>query len=1094
LLALVSSFISLAVSGQVGVDYTLTKPAKFENRVLASEKSNNGKKFKKSRHFIQNTITHYNYWFNANEKLNMVVARAKQQNRDDYTKLLPFYNYTLEVTVAQKKELDSVIYKCTMGILIHDTRNDWIDNLYLLIGKTYYYKKDFDSAYITFQFLNFAFAPKEKDGYDKPIGSNANVDEGGNANIVSTDEKRNMLQKMFSMPPSRNESLIWKIRTYIAKDQFAESASLIEVLAHDPQFPARLHPDLQEVRALWFYKQSIYDSAAFYLEKALPAAANREESARWEYLIAQLYERVNNTFEAKTFYERTVSHTYNPILEVYARLNAIRQNREGGDDFIKLNIAALVKMAHKDRYEPYKDIIYYAAAQMELERHNKPGAEAFLLQSIRSAGINSSSQRNRAFLQLANLCFEEKKYIAAKNYYDSLNIGALGPAAPAGTNGFNGPVGTVTSSTLSDVASLGDLSWLPDRKAGLAIVVAQLHVIARQDSLQRIALLPAAQRDALIKKMVRYLRRQQGLRDEESSDGQGSNVLNKNNTVPDLFQSQSGAAEWYFNNPSLKAKGYTDFHTNWGNRPNVDNWQVSALIRTQAATRPGEKGRPAQLDGGKAAGAPTAIDFKSLLNNLPLTPAKLAKSQDSVEKAFFALGSKGYQDGIADYLYAIDAYDSLLARFPESSLRPETLLNLYYCYKKIGDEANAARILALMQQKYPTSLYTAKAVNPDSVAQAAGALKVNATHQYEKIYTAFIEGQFDEALAEKKKADSLYGSKYWTPQLLYIESVYFIRTRQDPQAKSILSNIILKFPRTPMAEKAATMIDVLNRRRQIEDYLTHLEVTRVPEDSVVITPDKPAAPTQPRKLLVRNDSNMLVKEDTSQLARARIHLPTAAGAKGQNPIAPSVGIGKLKVDTASMNKITMTTGQLALLHQQIDSINAALKKASADSAQTALLRHRSDSIQTAMKQLQSDTAQLAAKIRSLNSVFTFNPVQPHSVLIVMDKVDPVYVSEARNAFNGYNTENYYSQSLTITNASLNDSLKLVVIGNFGDDNAALDYLQKVKALAPRQIVPWLPANKYTFVVISGPNLAQLLNNKDMTAYRKFLSAVYPGKF
>ena len=1072
LLALVSSFISLAVSGQVGVDYTLTKPAKYENRILASEKSNNGKKFKKSRHFIQNTITHYNYWFNANEKLNMVVARAKLQNRDDYTKLLPFYNYTLEATLAQKKELDSVIYKCTMGILIHDTRNDWIDNLYLLIGKTYYLKKDFDSAYITFQFLNYAFAPKEADGYDKPIGSNANGDEG-NADIVSTKEKRNLLQKAFSQPPSRNESLIWKIRTYIAKEQYGQSASLIEVLSHDPQFPTRLNPDLQEVRALWFYKQSIYDSAAFYLEKALPAAANREEVARWEYLIAQLYERVNNSFQAKTFYERTVSHTYNPVLEVYARLNAIRQNREGGDDFINRNIAALVKMAHKDRYESYRDIIYYTAAQMELERNNKPGAEAFLLQSIRSAGNNSNSQRNKAFLQLANLTFEEKKYRAAKNYYDSLNIGA------------------------NDMASFGDLSWLPDRKAGLAIIVTQLQIIARQDSLQRIALLPAAERDALIKKMVKYLRRQQGLHDEDNSDGAASNnVLNKNATVPDLFKTDAGNADWYFNNPSLKAKGYNDFRTKWGNRANTDNWQVSALAKAQLAARPGEKGRPEKLglDDGKPGGAAAgAIDFKSLLNNLPLTPEKLKKSQDSIEHALFTLG-KGYQEGIADYPSAITAYDSLLEKFPATLLQPEALLNLYYCYKKIGDEANAARILALLQKNYPGNPFTAKAVNPDSVAQAADALKVNATHQYEKIYIAFIEGRFDEALAEKKTADSLYGNKYWTPQLLYIESVYFIRTRQDPQAKSVLNSIIQKFPRTPMADKAATLLDVLGRRRQIEEYLTQLQVTRVPEDSIVITQDKPAVADAPRKLLVRNDSNMLVKEDTTQLARARVHLPTAAGAKGENPITPSAGIGKLKVDTASMNKITMTAGQLARLHQQMDSIAAAMKKASADSAATARLRQQSDSIEATMKKLQADTAQLAAKIRSLNSVFSFNPAQTHSVLIVMDKVDPVYVSEARNAFNGFNTENYYSQSLTASNASLSDSLKLLVIGSFSDDKAALDYLQKAKALAPRQIVPWLPANKYTFVVISGPNLDLLLNNKDMAAYRKFLAAVYPGKF
>ncbi|HEY4290934.1 MAG TPA: hypothetical protein VGN00_27725, partial [Puia sp.] len=424
LLSVFFAFIYLASSGQVGVDYTLVKPKKFENRTLASEKSNNGKKFKKSRRFIQNTITHYNYYFNANEKLKMILERAKSQFRDDYTRLLPFYNYTLEATLAQKRELDSIIYKCTAGILIHDTRNDWIDNLYLLIGKAYYLKKDFDSAYITLQFLNFAFAPKESDGYDKPIGSNANEEEGGNANIVSTIEKRNILQRALSLPPSRNDALIWTVRTYIAKEQFGEASALIEVLSHDPEFPARLVPNLNEVRALWFYKRSIYDSAAVYLEKALPAATTREEDARWEYLIAQLYERVGNSFEAKTFYERTITHTYDPILEIYARLNAIRQNKEGAADFIARNIQALARMAHRDKYESYRDIIYYTAAQMELERNNTPGAESFLLQSVHYATQTNSLQRNRSFLQLANLSFDEKKYRAARNYYDSLNIGS----------------------------------------------------------------------------------------------------------------------------------------------------------------------------------------------------------------------------------------------------------------------------------------------------------------------------------------------------------------------------------------------------------------------------------------------------------------------------------------------------------------------------------------------------------------------------------------------------------------------------------------------------------------------------------------------
>ncbi|HWK05537.1 MAG TPA: tetratricopeptide repeat protein, partial [Puia sp.] len=909
---------------------------------------------------------------------------------------------------------------------------------------------------------------KEEDGYDIPIGSNANADDGGSNNIVSTKEHRNILQKAFSMPPSRNEALIWKIRTYLAKDQFAEASGLIEILRRDPQFPARLQPSLQEVRALWFYKQNIYDSAAFYLERALPAAENNEEQARWEYLIAQLYERVNRSYEAKTFYEKTIRHTYDPVLEIYARLNSIRQNKEGGDDFIARNIQALVSMAKKDRYEYYRDIIYYTAAQMELERKNKPGAEAFLRLCIRASPINGT-QRNKAFLQLANLSFEDKKYKAAKNYYDSLNIIELG--------------------------SISDFSWLPDRKAALSIIVNQLQILERQDSLQHIAALPPDQRDAYVKKLARALRKQQGLREDDRSDSSyNSSFNNPNAPAPDLFNTGSGNADWYFNNASLKAKGYNDFKTKWGNRPNVDNWQLSSLVKQQQLTKSAEKSAMPDISNAKAGSltGPPKIDFKSLMDNLPLTPEKMKKLTDSVDNALYALG-KAYQEGISDYQSAITTYEDLLQKAPDFPKEEDILFNLYYCYTKTGDDANAQRILALLKKKYPNGRQTGRIINPDSAANAGNSLKISATHQYEKIYNSFIEGRFEEALAQKKMADSLYGDKYWTPQLLYIESVYYIRNREDQRAITTLANIPAKYPKTPMAVKATALIDVLKRRKQIEEYLTNLQVTRVPDDSIVIdatTTAKTNAEHGTR--LTRNDSNMLVKEDTSQLAKARIHLPASPAVQGHQPSPTLSGMDKLQVNTANLNTIKMDAEQMARLKRQVDSLEAAMRKAAADSVQMALLRHQSDSIQAAVKKLQADTAQLQARIRSSNSVFAYTPEKPHSVMIVLDKVDPVYVTETRSAFNRYNQENFYGQPLTIDNSAVSDTLKLVVISSFENAAAALEYMHKAQAMAPREIVPWLPANKYSFLIISGPNLELLLNNKDMPAYQRFNTLVNPN--
>jgi len=69
------------------------------------------------------------------------------------------------------------------------------------------------------------------------------------------------------------------------------------------------------------------------------------------------------------------------------------------------------------------------------------------------------------------------------------------------------------------------------------------------------------------------------------------------------------------------------------------------MIRGQQQARANER-IPDQLgpDGKKAGAASGAIDFKYLLNNLPLDPEKMRQSQDSIERALYTLG-KAFQDG-----------------------------------------------------------------------------------------------------------------------------------------------------------------------------------------------------------------------------------------------------------------------------------------------------------------------------------------------------------------------------------------------------------------------------------------------------------------
>ena len=951
----------ISVSAQPGAEIEVKKPKKYENRTLPSEKTGE-KKFTIPRKLYQNTVTHYNYYFNANNRLREVVAAAKGTFKEDYSQLLPFYNYSLNATAENKTELDSIVYKCTAGILLHDLRNSWIDNMYLLLAKAYFFRKDFDSAAYTLQYINYAYAPKEEGNYDIPIGSNASNDKGEFS--IATKEKNNIYTKLTSRPPSRNESFLWQIRNSIEKDELPEAAGIIEILRHDPNFPKRLQTDLDEAVAYWYYKQQVYDSAAVHLSKSLDNAANKQEKARWEYLIAQMYQLTKKNEKAVDFYNRCISHTTDPVMDVYARLNSIRIKRSDKTNYLQENIDALLKMAKRDKYQGYRDIIYYAAAKIELERKDFNNAQKDLLKSVEYSTSNPQ-QRSQSFLLLGDLNYNRKSFSEAYNFYDSADVNALGSAE--------------------------DKDRITFRKPPLAIIAENTSAITREDSLQALAKLPAAQRDAIIKKRVKLLRSKEGLKEEEPGS---SNPAVKQ--APDLFANSNKSNDFYFYNAANKSRGFSEFKARWGERPNVDNWQRKSAIDRQTEIEDVED--TASNPAAKAEQKAADNSYEGLQQNIPLTPEKIDESNKNIMGAFFTLG-KTFISPLEEYPSAIEAYEELLRRFPATSFREEAWFNLIYAYQKTGDKAKSDIYKSkLLGDTASDNKWVKLLKNP--VPEKKGSQENPATKKYEDIYNLFIEGKFDEAKNEKKMADSLYGNSFWTPQLLYIESVYYIKQQEDAKAIKVLTDLSNLYADNPMAEKAKTMIDVLKRRKQIVDYLTKLKVTR-------------------------NED----KTPSNQPASATI---------------------SKRIDTTL---------------RRVSPDSVAIKKDAAVKTKPVVVKN-----------------------------FSFVAADSQYVVILLDKVDKVYVSEAGNAFNRFNREKYYNQKINVTNLQLDERYNLVLQGPFTNADAAVDYIDKVRPVAKSRIVPWLAADKYSFLVVSNANLEVLKSGKDMDAYKQLLQKAFPGKF
>jgi hypothetical protein len=120
--------------------------------------------------------------------------------------------------------------------------------------------------------------------------------------------------------------------------------------------------------------------------------------------------------------------------------------------------------------------------------------------------------------------------------------------------------------------------------------------------------------------------------------------------------------------------------------------------------------------------------------------------------------------------------------------------------------------------------------------------------------------------------------------------------------------------------------------------------------------------------------------------------------------------------------------------------------------------------------------------------------RPYFAVIVLNKVDPVFGNEARNAFNRYNKEKFYNLPLEVKQVAINDDIKLLLIGNFTNIQGAVDYVQKTKPVSASQIVPWLKGDKFSFSIITQENLEVVTGTKDFAAYEKFLDQNLPVKF
>ena len=331
---------------------------------------------------LQNLSARYNYIYNSNVLLTTYQEDLSQTYKDNYDDFLTIYIAPSAIDylnpTATSKELDAITIKA-QSIVAEKGLSNYIDEAYLLLGKTNFYKGSYFNAVEYFDYT---------------------------AKTYKSDKKIFLT------------ALNWKARSLMQLNNYQAAAQILDtVKVYLDSVKSEKAEPLATLAQMSIYKNDIAH-AAIYLEQAVKETNKIQSRTRWPYILAQLYEH-EKQYDASLKNYTKVENSNAPF-EMYfnAKLSKIRINDFLNDQSTDRK-QQLLRLIKDDKNFDYTDQIYYEVAQDYYADNDFKKAEEYYKLSAQKSMINQY-QKGLSYLKIANLNFEDlKDYVNAKLYYDS---------------------------------------------------------------------------------------------------------------------------------------------------------------------------------------------------------------------------------------------------------------------------------------------------------------------------------------------------------------------------------------------------------------------------------------------------------------------------------------------------------------------------------------------------------------------------------------------------------------------------------------------------------------------------------------------------
>jgi len=333
---------------------------------------------------FHNTTAKYNGYFNGNLSVKNGIKKLEEGFVDDYTSILTVFK-TGDLKKSKKVHgyMDKAIKKGSIVIQRHSMKIKgrqyckWIDDNYLMVGKSYFYKGEIDEAIKTFSF-------------------------------IKNEYKNNEIQF---------DASLWLIRSLVEKRDFMAAGIELDELINNRKFPGKLEVDLYKISADFYLQQANYPLALKWLIKIDKSIKRKNKKVRYNYIMAQLYQQNNNNKSAKKKYEQVLKASPEYEMVFNAKMNLARSLESGSEDTQKMR-QKLVKMTKDEKNNEYLDQIYFTLAEMDIINSDTIAAiDNYLLSTFNS--VENNNQKSLSFLALARINYNRSLYQLSKVNYDS---------------------------------------------------------------------------------------------------------------------------------------------------------------------------------------------------------------------------------------------------------------------------------------------------------------------------------------------------------------------------------------------------------------------------------------------------------------------------------------------------------------------------------------------------------------------------------------------------------------------------------------------------------------------------------------------------